>query len=213
MPESRLLTPIESLERGLAPLRAWFEEAAGHVRVVGIMSSTCPMCIRGRREGLEPLLAQPSDFRMAWVFIDMMDTDTLGTAMAAATGLRDARLTAFHDPARHLGRAMAHCLGWTQHVAWDTYFIYEPHASWLGDVMPAPAFWYHQLKDREVWGQTAHAEVGSTEWTRCLADKSEADPAHFATGDELRRLMAQAVADAGATSFETGGAATADWQP
>lgn len=181
---------------GIEPLRAWFEGAAGHVRVLGVVSATCPMCVRGRRDGLEALLSEPTDFRMAWVFIDMMTTDTRATAMDAVAGVRDARLTAFHDPTRLVGQSVAGCLGWTRHVAWDTYLIYGPGTPWTGQHVPSPTFWYHQLKDREAWGQTAAAEAGSTDWTLCLADKSEADPAHFATGDMLRTRIAQAVASA-----------------
>jgi hypothetical protein len=59
---------------------------------------------------------------------------------------------------------------------------------------PFPEFWHHQLQDREVWEGVAKAELGSTEWTQALAEKSEADPAHFATGDTLRIALAEAVA-------------------
>lgn len=136
---------------------------------------------------------------MAWTFIDMMKTDTLATATEAADRVSDPRLTAFHDPLHQLGRAMARRLGWQQHVAWDSYFIYRAGARWTGQEMPVPDFWYHQLQDREVWERTAEAELGSTEWTQALAEKSEADPAHFATGDALRIALADAVAAAGST--------------
>jgi len=60
--------------------------------------------------------------------------------------------------------------------------------------MPFPASRHHQLQDRKVWERVAKAELGSTEWTQALAEKSEADPAHFATGDALRIVLAEAVA-------------------
>lgn len=148
--------------------------------------------MRGAREALAPLFDQPERFSMAWVFIDMMKTDTLESAAEAADRVQDPRLTAFHDPVHHLGRAMARRLGWRFHVAWDTYFIYRPGARWTSD-MPVPDFWYHQLQDREVWERTAEAELGTSDWTQALAEKSEADPAHFATGGDLRRALAGAV--------------------
>ena len=131
---------------------------------------------------------------MAWTFIDMMKTDNLESATQAAARVNDPRLTASHDPTHRLGRAMARRLGWKHHVAWDTYFIYGPTAHWIGDEMPVPDFWRHQLQDREVWERTAEAELGSTEWTKALAEKSEADPAHFATGDALRIALAEGIA-------------------
>jgi hypothetical protein len=140
----------------------------------------------------------PVDFRMAWTFIDMMKTDTTTTAANAAGRVSDMRLTAFHDPAHRLGRVMARRLGWQHHVAWDTYFVYRAGTSWMGDEMPAPDFWYHQLQDREVWEEAAEAEFEDTEWTSALAEESEADPAHFATGHDLRVALEAAVAAAGA---------------
>jgi len=131
---------------------------------------------------------------MAWAFIDMLKSDTLEAAIAAAARINDPRLTTFHDPQHQLGRAMARCLGWRQHVAWDTYFIYCSGTRWTCQEMPVPELWHHQLKDREVWERTAKAEFGSTEWTQALAEKSEADPAHFATGDALRIALAEGIA-------------------
>jgi hypothetical protein len=135
---------------------------------------------------------------MAWVFIDMMKTDTLDAASQASTRVHDARLTVFHDPGHRLGRAMARRLGWQHHVAWDTYFIYGPDTHWATD------FWRHQLQDREVWERTAEAELGTAEWTKALAEKSEADPAHFATGDALRIALAEGIAKANGISLAVG---------
>ena len=152
--------------------------------------------MRGAREALEPLFGKPADFRFAWAFIDMMKTDNADSAAAAAGRVADVRLSAFHDAGRHLGRAMARRLGWRNHIAWDAYFIYRPGRRWVGSEMPEPDFWYHQLQDREVWERTAEEEVGTADWTYALAEKSEADPAHFATGDALRMAIADAVAQA-----------------
>jgi hypothetical protein len=119
----------------------------------------------------------------------MMDSDSASSAAASAARVSDSRLTAFHDCRHLLGRAMARTLGWKRHVAWDTYFIYRPGTLWTGADMPVPDAWFHQLKDREVWEQTAEAEVGNREWTRALAHTSEADPAQFRTGDDLRTAI------------------------
>jgi hypothetical protein len=90
---------------------------------------------------------------------------------------------------------MARRLGWRHHIAWDTYFVYRAGVRWAEGGMPVPDLWYHQLRDREVWEQVAEAELGSTEWTQLLAEKSEADPAHFATGADLRTALATALED------------------
>jgi hypothetical protein len=123
----------------------------------------------------------------------MMKTDTARAADEAAARMSDPRLAAFRDPGHRLGRAMARRLGWAHHVAWDTYFVYRAGTVWRGEDMPIPDFWYHQLKDREVWEQTAESEVGSSDWTQALPEKSEADPAHFATGTDLRAALFEAL--------------------
>ena len=153
--------------------------------------------MRGARGALEPLFeAQAPDFRLAWTFIDMMPTDDLNSAAASAGRVADPRLTAFHDPKHVAGRAIARCLGWKGHVAWDTYFVYHPGSLWTGAEMPCPDAWFHQLKDREVWEQTAEADVGTAEWTHALPEKSEADPAHFRTGDDLRGALENTLQEA-----------------
>lgn len=161
--------------------------------------------MRGARGALEPLLCDAAlDFRMAWVFIDMMPTDTLDSAAEAARRVTDWRLTRFHDPAHVLGRAMARCLGWTSHVAWDTYFVYDPGILWTHTDMPQPTAWFHQLRDREIWEHTAEAEVGTAVWTHALAEKSEADPERFRTGPDLRSSLENAIREAMATKDVSG---------
>jgi hypothetical protein len=135
---------------------------------------------------------------MAWAFIDMMPTDGLKSAAESAGRVADPRLAAFHDPKHALGRAMARCLGWKGHVAWDTYFVYRPGTLWASAEMPSPDAWFHQLKDREMWEQTAEADVGTADWTHALAEKSEADPARFRTGEDLRVALESALKEAAA---------------
>ena len=44
-----------------------------------------------------------------------------------------------------------------------------------------------------MWEQAAEADVGTSVWTHALAEKSEADPAHFRTGDDLRVALEGAL--------------------
>ncbi len=139
------------------------------------------------------MFGSAGDFRVAWTFIDIMNSDDLAAATAAAARVRDPRLVTYHDPDHLLGRAMARRLGWRCHVAWDTYFAYRPGVLWLGVDPPTPEVWFHQLKDRELWARTAELEVGDASWTRHLAETCEADPAQFRTGDDLRISLAEAL--------------------
>jgi hypothetical protein len=164
--------------------------------------------VRGARGALEPLFHDGAlVFRMAWIFIDMLATDDLHSANEASSRVSDSRLTVFHDPEHMLGRAMARCLGWKSHVAWDTYFIYPPGALWTEVDMPQPAAWFHQLKDREMWEQTAEGEVGTAEWTHALAEKSEADPGRFRTGVDLHSALEETLKEAVAAKAVSGASA------
>lgn len=150
--------------------------------------------MRAARGAIEPIFQlKELDFRLAWVFIDMMPADNAESATQSAARIADPRLAVFHDSKHVLGRAMARRLGWKSHVAWDTYFIYAPGTRWNGGEMPFPDTWFHQLKDREVWEQTAAVEIGIADWTHALAEKSEADPARFCTGDDLRLALRNAL--------------------
>jgi len=156
--------------------------------------------VRAARGALEPLFKDEElDFRMAWVFIDMMPGENFTNAVESAQRIADPRLTAFHDPNHLLGRAMARRLNWSSHVAWDTYFVYNPRTLWTDTELPVPDAWFHQLKDREMWERTAEAELGKVDWTQALAEKSEADTAQFRTGDDLRIALEMAVRRAAAS--------------
>ena len=150
--------------------------------------------MRAARGALEPLFQEAAaDFRMAWIFIDMMPADNLASAAESAARIQDPRVAFFHDPDHDAGRALARRLGWKHHVAWDTYFVYNPGVLWKHAGLPRPDSWFHQLKDREMWEKTAEAELRTGEWTKALAEKSEADPAMFRTGDDLRTALAAAL--------------------
>ena len=142
----------------------------------------------GAREALEPLLAEPGlDFRMARVLIDMLPDDDLDAARLEAARVSDARAAAFHDGERRLGRAAARALGWEERrVAWDSFLVYGPAASWPAAGMPAPDDWFHQLDDGEDAPEADEA-----------APPPDADPARFRTGDDLLRALIEAIGEAG----------------
>lgn len=123
----------------------------------------------------------------------MMDADDRTSAEEAAATLTDSRATYFHDPQHVAGLEIARSLGWQHHVAWDAYLFYGPAARWDGDTLPAPSQWFHELLDREVWEEQADTVEGSSEWTSKLAQRSEADPDRFSTGDDLVCALRETV--------------------
>ncbi|HJM89092.1 MAG TPA: hypothetical protein QF624_05625 [Dehalococcoidia bacterium] len=135
-----------------------------------------------------------AEFRVAIVWIDIMDSDTPATALSASVELGDGRASYFHDPTHHAGRALARSLDWQRHVPWDAYLFYAPGQRWDGEAPPPPSEWFHALQDREVWEETLAAEgAEGTGWTEHLAEESEADPERF----RRDRALTVALRDAG----------------
>lgn len=80
---------------------------------------------------------------MAVVWIDILPSDDENAARRAQLLLDDPRVTHFHDPDQHAGRAWAGVLGLPD-VAWDVYLLFDDRAAW-GDPAPVPREWFHQL--------------------------------------------------------------------
>ena len=137
---------------------------------------------------------------MARVFIDMLPADDLDAAREEAARVPDSRMTAFHDPEHRLGRAMARRLGWKNHVAWDIFVVYGPAESWSPTELPAPDAWFHQLNDGASGEQAAEDELETDASTNASMEQSEADPARFRTGEDLRSSLIEAIRTAARTT-------------
>ena len=137
---------------------------------------------------------------MARVFIDMLPADDLAAAREEAVRVADPRMTAFHDPDQRLGRAMARRLGWKNHVAWDIFLVYGPAESWTAAALPAPDAWFHQLNDGEAPEPATEDDLETNERTGASAAPSEADPARFRTGEDLRSSLIDAIRAAARTT-------------
>ena len=137
---------------------------------------------------------------MARVFIDMLPADDLEAAREEAARVADSRMTVFHDPHQRLGRAMARRLGWKKQTAWDIFLVYGSAESWTATALPGPHAWFHQLNDGETPEQAAEDERETNESTEALAEQSEADPARFRTGEDLRSSLIEAIRMAASTA-------------
>ncbi len=91
-------------------------------------------------------------------------------ALPSVKFLSDKRFKHYYDQDQIVGKEIANRIGWDEHIAWDIYLFYEPHADW-NKRPPEPTYWMHQLKD------------------------SWADKAHFRTGDGLVRELLNAMTE------------------
>ena len=130
--------PAQVLEdlRGLDDLRKRFNASIGSPRLVLLLSPTCPVCVRGAKWVQQSLLeAHPQqDLRVYAIWFTMVRGDDRSRWPAQV--LDDPRVVHLWDGQRAVGRWYA---SYPQSrsgseiddgVAWDTYFLYGPDASW-----------------------------------------------------------------------------------
>ncbi|RMH76795.1 MAG: hypothetical protein D6681_21315 [Calditrichaeota bacterium] len=121
-----------------------FNADSNRVRIIALVSPTCPVCGRGFY-ALQKLLADVPDERLQ-VYIVMMPIfpeDEKGRGEARAGELRDPRVLFYWDPDRISGNTWKEVLGLDQ-LAVELYFLYRPGVTWEFDPT-APDFWMRQL--------------------------------------------------------------------
>jgi hypothetical protein len=140
---SKPATPVSSLSTG--DLREQFNASSQKVRIVALLSPTCPECQSGHAVVGGILKKFPSPRLQALlVWEPMRDGD--GPASAAEQGetVRDLRISQGWDGSRDVGMLFGATLD-LHEIAWDVYLIYEPGITWEGRQPPHPTFWMHQL--------------------------------------------------------------------
>ncbi len=129
-------------------LKEAFNAASGKVRIVMLVSPTCPGCVSGADVIRSEIVGKLKDKRLGafCIFIPMLASDGLKTAIEAATKMTEAGISSFSDENRSLGKAYGETvkLPYGQKTAWDVYFLYGPNALW-DQSPPQPEFWMHQL--------------------------------------------------------------------
>lgn len=137
----------------LADLRAAFDQGAGKVRIVTLLSPSCAYCVKGWRY-LRKLLEEVPDSRleMLVVWVPMLSGDSRALSREMAERTDDPRVVyQAWDEERLTGFAYAKTMQSADErwragdgPAWDVYFVYPGEAVWDGELPPAPAYWQHQ---------------------------------------------------------------------
>lgn len=135
-----------SLNAGDQPLRDAFNRERSKVRVVMLVSPTCPVCLYGVSEIEHSLFAADKSAKLAGlvVWVPMLG-GTARNVPEAATLAADARVSHYWDGDNDLGVAYERLLPTRGTIAWDVYMLYEPGITWSGTSPPRPTFWMHQL--------------------------------------------------------------------
>ena len=130
----------------LSGLKAWFNGSSGSVRVVSILSPTCPECQCGHRAVKSVFDKTGSqDLKGFIVYLPMRTDDDPAAVNEEAATFVDKRLTEGWDGDRQVGNLFARTLK-LRGTAWDVYLVYDRGVRWDGASPPVPSFWMHQLK-------------------------------------------------------------------
>ena len=78
--------------------------------------------------------------RGAILWIPMLPTDILESAIQRELMFSDARMKQLWDPDRIFGSLMSQTLNLTISTAWDVYLLYPPDHPWDAELPPVPEF-------------------------------------------------------------------------
>src|SRR5229473_6440039 len=136
--------PMSSLNAD--DVRKEFNASSQKVRVVALLSPTCPGCQSGHAVVGRVLKKFPSPKLQAiLVWERMRDGDSVASAGQQAEIVQDVRISQGWDGSWNLGKLFGETLDLHQ-IAWDVYLVYEPGIKWDGIEPPRPTFWMHQLE-------------------------------------------------------------------
>lgn len=141
--------PLHDLSSGGEELTELFNEHADKVRLVLMISPTCPFCTMNARMIQRYVLdrVEDDDLRVFVVWGPMQENEKRDHAVAATANLVGDRVTHFWTPEHTLAEAYMKPLGLEDDVepAWDTYLLYAPGVRW-GGTPPEPTFFMYVEK-------------------------------------------------------------------
>jgi hypothetical protein len=142
-PEPAASAPVLALSDAGGELKEAFNRDADKVRLVFLISPTCPVCLQNARLAERYILDRIDDdrLRLFVVWGPMQKHETEADARAAAVRLTDPRVTQFWTDDDVLANAYKEPLGLAgdPEPAWDTYMLFPAGARW-GDALPVPSY-------------------------------------------------------------------------
>jgi len=127
-------------------VRKEFNSSNDKVRIVALLSPTCPGCRSGHGV-VGQVLKRFSSSRLQAILVwePMLDGDSPKTATQQADTIYDARITQGWNDDKEVGKLFGATLG-LHDIAWDVYLLYKPGIKWEAQQPPRPTFWMHQLE-------------------------------------------------------------------
>ncbi len=140
------------LDDSFAQLRDDFNAKRGHVRLLFVVDSSCPMCLKGLADIDEALLAGTDDPRLDTfvVHVPVIGGGEEHIAPAATLAHND-RVRHYWNASGEFGGRLSAVAGLSSGddfvYAWDVWLIYGPDATWEGRDPPKPEVLMHQLPE------------------------------------------------------------------
>lgn len=142
-PQPAASAPVLALSDAGGELKEAFNRDADKVRLVFLISPTCPVCLQNARLTQRYVLDRIGDdrLRLFVVWGPMQRKETEADARAAAVRLTDPRVTQFWTDDDVLANAYKEPLGLAAEPepAWDIYMLFPAGARW-GDALPVPPY-------------------------------------------------------------------------
>jgi len=124
-----------------------FNKDKGNVRLLLLLSPTCPECLRGASEIQSKVLEKikDSDMRVYVIYLPILKMDREESVPSAMKQLQDKRVSFFWDRNGELAHSYSRVLQLpARQPAWDVYLLFNRDDAWKADV-PAPDYWMAQL--------------------------------------------------------------------
>lgn len=145
-----------------------FNEDRGQVRLLLVLSPSCPMCLNStgvvQRYVLDAI--QDPDLRVYVVWEAVASADNRAKAESASRLLSDPRVRQFWSADRFAGKTFQGSLGIKDTPAWDVFLLFSAGKNWRAGAPPAADSFMHNLfghaelpKDRRLNGIGLAREV------------------------------------------------------
>lgn len=139
--------PVSAQTGVLGQLKEQFNRDRGSLRLIVLMSPTCPACVNGAQWIQEYIMQRNPklNLRVYSVWYEMYPGDSPKAFPKARTFLSDMRVTHYWDQPKEVGRWFQKALpsDYKGEIQWDAFYLYGTDSVW--DDQPSSLL---------VWGRT-----------------------------------------------------------
>jgi hypothetical protein len=141
---SNVTTAMSSVDTDA--VRKEFNTSSDKVRIVALLSPTCPGCQSGHGV-VGQVLRKFSSPKLQAILVwePIREGDSAAAATQQAETVRDTRITQGWNEDKNVGKLFDETLD-LHDIAWDVYLVYKPGIKWEAQQPPRPTFWMHQLE-------------------------------------------------------------------